>query len=117
MNSEIEEDKYFWQYVDKCSHSIKSTIRKIIGRLEFVDAVDDGLLFSQLQRLKDDIEHHGCMQKVDKRLIRKSKEFLYDEGENLIPIRAEFAIYRLVASRLQKSRCGICCSTCARRTT
>jgi len=103
LRSKTEKDTYFWEYVDKCKNPITKTLRWIVCRLEFVDAADNGTLYSQVEKIKMDIAKFGEVKFIDNRLVRKTKKFLYDEDENIIPLRAEFSIYRLVSSRLEKS--------------
>lgn len=103
LRSKIERETYFWEFIDKCTNPIATTLRSIVCRLEFVDAADNGTLYSQLEKLKADIATVGKCQSIDNRLVKASRKFLYDDDKNLIPLRAEFALYRLVSDRLMKS--------------
>lgn len=103
LRSKIEKDTYFWEYVDKCKKPIATTMRSIVCRLDFVDAADNGTLYSQLEQLKTDIATFGKALSIDNRLVKKTKNFLYDDNEDIIPLRAEFSIYRLVSGRMEKS--------------
>lgn len=94
---------YYWEYVDKCKGLITNVIRSIVLKLHFVDAADNGALFAQLDSLKEDLKNIGEVQRIDNRLVRKTKKFIYDTSNNLLPVRGEFSIYRLISSRLQKS--------------
>lgn len=98
-NSVIEKDIYFWEYVDSSSKVITELIRKIIFRLKYIDGSENGSLFAQLERAISDINNAGRILFIDKRLVRKTKKYLYEDAE-IISVRAEFSIYRLIANRL-----------------
>ncbi len=100
-NSVIEKDIYFWEYVDSSKKVIAELLRKIIIRLKYVDGVENGSLFAQLEKAISEINDKGRILFIDKRLVRKTKKYLY-EGDEVISLRAEFSIYRLIANRLQR---------------
>lgn len=101
--SKFEEEANFWDYVDTRKAVITRTIRAIALRLDFVDAANKGTLFAQLGRLKEDVECVGKVQWIDNRLFKSTKKYLYDSGGNVLPVRAEFAIYRLISGRVNRS--------------
>jgi hypothetical protein len=98
--SKFEKEANYWDYVDTRRALITKTIRAIVLRLDFIDAARKGTLFAQLGRLKEDIERAGEVRKIDNRLFKSTKKYLYDTDGNLIPVRAEFAIYRLISDRV-----------------
>ncbi|MFL0799464.1 MAG: Tn3 family transposase [Agarilytica sp.] len=98
--SKLEKDVYFWEYVDKCKEKISGVLRSIVFRLNFIDSAELGLLFRQIETLKSEIGEVGHVKSIDKRLSKKTNEYLHDEDNKLISNRAEYHLYRLVSQRL-----------------
>ncbi|WP_028876910.1 Tn3 family transposase [Teredinibacter turnerae] len=98
--SRLEKDLYFWEYVDKCKGRVSGILRSILFRLNFIDTAESGLLFRQIEILKSEIEEFGHAQTIDKRLSKKTNEYLHDEEDKLISNRAEYHLYSLVSQRL-----------------
>lgn len=99
--SKQEKELYFWEHIDKCQAIITQVLRPILFRLDFIDAAESGLLLQQVAKLKMEVLSLDEVQSIDNRLARKNKKYLYISDEILIPLRAEYYIYSLVASRLE----------------
>lgn len=98
--SKLEKDIYFWEFIDKSQTIITKILRPILFRLNFIDAAESGLLFQQVDKLKTEITCANEVKSIDNRLARKNKKHLYDASDSIIPLRTEYYIYSLVASRL-----------------
>jgi len=100
-STSVDEDAYYWEYIDSIKSKNQILLRKLFLCLKFVERSSDLGLINQVNKLKGELENDNKCKSFDKRLINKrNRALLYDEDGVLIPNRAEFVIYRLVVGRI-----------------
>ncbi len=104
----VDEEVYYWEYIDSIKDSSLKILRKVFKFLKFVEPSSKLSLFVQVMKLKLELDADGKCQTFDDRLIyKKNRVHLYDEEKSLISHRAEYYIYRLISGRLSKAHWGV----------
>lgn len=105
---DVDEEMYYWEYIDSIQGKSLRIIRKLFTFLKFVEPSSKLALFNQTLKLKSDLEtENRCITFDDRLIYKKNRVHLYNDEKSLIPHRAEYYTYRLIASRLYKSHWGV----------
>lgn len=94
----------YWEYISNvASNKISGIIRKLFLSLDYVNATKNETLAIQVESLKSELLEFGQCKTIDVRNVYvHNRPYMYDNKNNLIPVRAEFAVYRRVIDRIDE---------------
>jgi TnpA family transposase len=105
---DVDEETYYWEYIDSIKEKNLKLLRKLFKLLNFVEPSSKLVLFNQALKLKSELESENrCLTFDDRLILKKNRAHLHDDEKTIISHRAEYYTYRLIAGRLYKTHWGV----------